>query len=451
LGVSADKGVTEQIVSFVGDFKAEGLPLAVRHETVRAFVNAVGCMVGGAQHALVDTAYRALAEFCGPPNASLIGRGGKVDILSATLLNALAGAAYSFDDTYSEAMLHPAGPLIAALLALAERQQISGDEFVAAFAPGLEIACRLTKALSAPPAKPELAWSQTGIVCGISVALGAGKILGLSRDQLIWAVGIAASEASGTRLTHGSMAASLIFGHAAQTGLRAALLASHGFTSSPRAIEGRFGFASMYAKEANLGAIVDMLGVDYELLSNTYKPFPCGLVIHPALDGVLRLRSSVGLGGSEIERICLHVSPAAIEFGWRPEPKNNLEAKVSLHHWVAVAAATGRAGLSEGRIEMVKDAAIEALRRRVEVTKDPNLANDAARVQVVLADGSTHAVEIEHCVGSPERPMNDDELQGKFLGQAEPVIGVQKAIALSQMCWSLSGLADVGKVLELAS
>lgn len=447
----AREGVTGELVGFVANLNYDSLPREVRHECLRAFVNALGCTLGGSQHALVHTAHNALAEFAGPPVASLFGRGAKADILTAALLNGLAGAAYSFDDTYSAAMLHPAGPLACALLALAERNPVSGSAFLGAFAGGLEAACRLTKAVAEAPAEAEMAWSQTGIACGIAVALAAGKLLNLDRERLTWAVGIAASEAAGTRTTHGSMAASLIFGHAAQTGLRAAVLASHGFTSAPAAIEDRFGFAALYAKRANPDALVDGLGSAYEFLDITYKPFPCGLVIHPSLDGLLRLRQSAGFAGDDIERIELEVSAAAMKFGWHPAPKDDLEAKVSLHHWIAVAAETGRAGLAEGRPEMVACPRIRALGERIFVTENPELANDAANVRVTLKGGATHDLHVDHCVGSRERPMSDDELQTKFLAQAEPVIGEQRARDLIASCWGLGDVSNVGALAELAA
>ena len=193
---------------------------------------------GARATSLTETAVAALMEFSGAPVASLAGQGRKADILTAALLNGVSGAAYSFDDSYGEAMLHPSGPLVAALLALAERNPVSGQELLVAYAAGLEVACRLTKALTVAPATPELAWSQTGVVGGIAAALACGKLLGLDGPALEWALGIAASEAAGTRASHGSMAASLIFGHAAQIGapcrhpgLRAALPRRRGRSS----------------------------------------------------------------------------------------------------------------------------------------------------------------------------------------------------------------------------
>lgn len=442
--------VTSRVVDFVGGLKEELLPIEVLHECDRAFVNAVGCIVGGARHALVETAYDALVGFFGPPSASLLGRGSKADPLNAALINGLAGAAYSFDDTYSEALLHPSVPLAAALLALAERTRICGREFRTAFAAGMEVACRLTKAIATPPAEAEMAWSQTGIVSGISIALAAGKLLRLTNQQLEWAVGIAASESAGTRSTHGSMAASLIFGHSANIGLRAAFLAEGNFTSAAKPLEHRYGFANVFTRSANLAALVDELGQRFELKNNTYKPYPCGLVIHPAVDGVLQIKAGRDIQVGSIERIGLVVSPAALKFGFRPEPKDDLEAKVSLHHWVAAALSKGKAGLVEGTIDVVHDPEIRRLRALIEVSEGNTISSDAAEVEIVLRTGERLVKTVSHCVGSLERPMTDDELQKKFLDQVTPVIGLERATALSTACWNMASLDDTAAVAALA-
>lgn len=446
----SDAGLTGGIVAFADTLDHAALPASVVHEATRAWVNAVGCMIGGSHHPLVDTAVDTLMEFSGPATVPLLGRGARADGLTAVLLNALAGAAYSFDDTYSDAMLHPAGPIASALIVIARRTPVDGRRFLSAFAAGIEVACRLTRAVALPPAEGEMAWSQTGIVCGMAAALAAGKLLGLDHDAQVGALGIAASQAAGSRTTHGSMAASLIFGHAAQTGLRAALLAANGFSGPPNAIEGRFGFLELFARAACAESAIEGLGTNFELLRLTYKPFPCGMVIHPALDGVLRLRESNGLTAGEIERVAVQVSAQAIRFGWHPEPRDSLEAKVSLHHWLAVALLTGRAGLAEGTIEMVRDPAVVAVRGRIDITEDAALRNDAARVAITTNDGTVHAIRIDHCVGSAEQPMSDDQISRKFIEQTEPALGEARADELLARCWAVADNPDIGALIEHA-
>ncbi|MFN8682382.1 MmgE/PrpD family protein [Paracoccus sp. P2] len=444
-------GATRQTAGFVATLDAQSLPQAVHHEVLRAFVNGVGCLVGGAGHEMTARAATVLLPHAGQPTAFLLGQGVRTDLLTASLINGLAGAAYSFDDTYGEAMLHPSGPVLAAILALAEARTATGIAFLAAYAGALEISCRLTRALTVAPAQPEMAWSQTGVVAGIGAALGCGRLLGLDAAGLETAIGIAASEAAGTRAAHGSMAASLIFGRAAQSGLRAALLAEGGFTASPGMLEHASGFAHVFAAAAHLPALTEGLGMRFELLGNTYKPYPCGVVIHPAIDAVLYLRNTHAIDEADITRIVLQVSPRAMKLAFRPEPSTDIEAKVSLHHWVAVAAARGRAGIAEGRPEVVADPVIAALRRKVEASGADDLEPTQARLMLELRDGRQLEHMVQACAGSAARPMTDEELSEKCRQQAEMVIGARRATALTDLCWKLASLADAADVARAAS
>lgn len=443
-------GTTARAATYAAGVSFPALPDPVRHEVQRALVNGVGCLVGGAAHEMGSVAGVVLLPHAGAAAATLFGRGARTDMLTAALLNGLAGAAYSFDDTYGEAMLHPSVPILSSMLALAEGRSISGQDFLSAYAAALEVSCRLTKALTVSPAQAEMAWSQTGVVAGIGAAVGCARAMGLTAGAIETAIGLAASEASGIRAAHGSMAASLIFGRAAQSGLRAALLADGGFTASPGVLEHASGLAQVFAAKANLDAVTDGLGVRFELLANTYKPYPCGVVIHPSVDGILHLRKVHQFAAADIERIELEVSARAMALAFRPEPATDIEAKVSLHHWVAVAAAFGRAGLAEGRPEMVADPAIAALRGRVVAEAADDIAPTAARVSVLLRGGGWVSHHVTACAGSPDRPMTDEELTDKARQQAGMVIGDAGARALVDLCWKLEHLADAAPVAAAA-
>ena len=229
------------------------------------------------------------------------------------LINCLASSIYSFDDTHEQAVVHPSGPVASAALALAEVEARSpGAAFLTAFALGVELECRLCKALTVPPAKGSMAWSGTGITGGIGAAVAAGSLLGLDMAGMRTAIGIALSQAAGFRAMHGSMCTPLMPAQAAQTGLRAALLAQAGFTSSPAALEGRYGYLSVFSEQPDLDALTGGLGERFEILRNTYKPYPCGIVIHPIIDACLELRRSHDLDPAQIARVAMAASPGAM-------------------------------------------------------------------------------------------------------------------------------------------
>lgn len=442
--------VTSRLVDFVSDLDARFLPPAVQHECKRSMVDSIGCIVGGSAHAVVACATDTLSEFFGPAQASLLGQNRQADVLHASLINGLAGAAYSFFDSYSAAHLHAGVVHAAALLAVSERIAVSGEDFLSAYFAGLEVACRLTKAIALPPAEADIGWSIGGIVCGLSSALAAGSLLRLDRDQLTWALGIAASEAAGTRAEHGTMTAALIFGQAAQTGVRSAILAADGFTSSPRSLEGNHGYARMFSKRANVETLVENMNERYEMPFTTYKPFPTDIAIHPGIDAMCRLRAEHRFGSREIARVQVSASGLAATFCDRPNPADELEAKFSLQHWVAAAAAYGKAQLEQGKIEVVQDPEIKRLRAAIEVTADADLAWDAIRMSVELTDGRHLETHIAHCVGSAQSPMSDSEIDAKFIAQASLAIGHNRAAPLVKMCWDVENLADVSVLARSA-
>jgi len=444
--------ITSRLVEYVTSTRPADLPDAVRREARRSLFNIIGCMFGGARHETVELTDRALAPFAGPPHATLVGRGRKTDALHAALINCLASSIYSFDDTHEQAVVHPSGPVASAALAIAERRPAAGPDFLTAFALGLELECRLCKAVSVPPAKGSIAWSGTGISGGIGAAVAAGRLLRLDEARLRHAIGIALSQAAGFRAMHGTMSTALMPAHAAQTGLRAALLAAEGFTSSPAPLEGRYGYLSVFAEHPDVDTLVGALGERFELLRNTYKPYPCGIVIHPIIDACLELRRMHAPAPERIARVAVQASPGAMALCNRPHPRDEMQAHVSLHHWAAVALIRGTARIQDMDTDSaVLDPALMAFQDKVEATLDPSVAADAAVVKLTMADGTQHIARVEHCIGSASRPMSNAQLEDKFIGQAEPVIGTARTRALVAKSWEVETLADVGDLARAAA
>jgi 2-methylcitrate dehydratase PrpD len=373
-------------------------------------------------------------------------------VLHATLINCFGSSIHGFDDTHEQAVVHPSGPVAAAILAMSERQRIAGPEFLLAFVLGVETVCRLSKAISVPPAKGTIAWSQTGITAGIGAAVAAGKVLNLNPERMRHAIGIALSQAAGFRAMFGSMCSSLMTAHGAQTGLRAAILAQKGFTSSDAALDGTYGFLDVFAEQADVPALADDLGTRFEILRNTYKPYPCGVVIHPIIDACLDLRRTHALDSAHIVAVSVRVAPKALAFTDRPHPKNNLQARVSLQHWVAASLIRGTARIADMDTDSaVLEPTIVRFQDRIETVGDDTIAPDGAEVTVRLQDGRALVSRVEHCSGSASRPMTDRELDKKFAGMADAVIGPVRTREVIEMCWVVERLADVGALARAAA
>ena len=274
---------TRALASYVVSSRMEDIPEDVRHEARRALVNYVGCAVGGSPDRAVELAIRALGPYSGPPTASVLGRADRLDPLHASLMNGISSHVYDYDDTTPANYLHPTSPVASALFAYASAHPVSGRDFLHAFIMGFEAESRVGNAVY--PAHYDAGWHITGTAGVFGAAAAVGRLLGLSLQEMIWAVGLAATQAAGLREMFGSMAKSFHPGRAAQNGYAAALLAQAGFTAGERGIEGPRGFAAVQAARFDLTKITAGLGADFSLRVNTYKPFPCGIVIHPTIDG----------------------------------------------------------------------------------------------------------------------------------------------------------------------
>lgn len=443
--------VTTDIAAFAAAARFADLPDAVRREARRSLFNLVGCILGGARHPGVMAADAALGPFAGAPMATLMGRGNKCDPLHATLINGLASSIYSFDDTHEQAVVHPAGPVAAPALALAEIHTVSGEDLLLGFALGVEIECRLCKALTVPPAKGSMAWSGTGITGPVGAAIAAGRMLGFDMPTMRTAMGIALAQSAGFRVMHGSLCTPMMAAHAGQVGLRAAFLARTGFSSSPVALEGRYGYLSVFAESPDLDALTGDLGTRWEILRNTYKPYPCGIVIHPIIDACLQLRADHAPAPEAIEAVEIRASAGAMALCDNRNPRDELEAHVSLHHWTAVSLIRGTTRIADMDTETaVRDPALRAFQDKVTARLDLSLAADAAVVTLRMRDGTRHTCRIEHCLGSASRPMTDADLAAKFAGMAEPVLGIEGARVVMQLCEGVETLPDAGAIARAA-
>ena len=440
-------GPTQALARFVSTTAPGDLPERVRHEAKRALLNWIGCAVGASGHPTVERAIAALAPFAGPPQATVLGRGERFDILNAALFNGMTSHTFDFDDTHLRTIIHPTGPVASALLALSEHMPVSGEDWIHAFALGVEVECRIGNAVY--PSHYDVGWHITGTAGVFGSAAAVGRMLRLSETQLAWALGIAATQASGLREMFGSMSKPLHPGLAARNGMFAALLAQQSFTSAAEPIEGKRGFANVLAPERDLAKITEGLGESWELADNSYKPFACGVVIHPAIDGCVQLRNEHALNAEAIGAVELAVHPLVLELTGKKTPRAGLEGKFSVFHSAAVALIDGAAGEAQYSDARVADPRVVALRDRVTAAVDPSLAEDAANVRIRLRDGRTVERRVEHALGSLQRPMSDRDLEAKFRGLCAPVLPQSAIDALVAACWRFDRSKDCGALARL--
>jgi len=437
--------VSWRLARYVVSARPEDLPAAVQKEATRTLLNWVGCAVGGSRHETVDIAIRALSPFSGPAQATVLGRRERLDVMHAALMNGISSHIFDFDDTHLRTIIHPAGPVASAILALAEYRPVSGLDFLNALVLGVEVECRIGNAVY--PAHYEVGWHITGTVGPFGAAAAAGKLLNLSEQQMVWALSLAATQPVGLREMFGTMTKSFHPGRAAQNGLTAAFLASKNYTSSNQGIEALRGWANVLSTARNYAEITEGLGAHYEISINSYKPFPCGIVIHPAIDGCIQLRNEHKLTPGQIERVELRVHPLVLELTGKKSPQTGLEGKFSVYHAVAAAIVDGVVGEKQFSDRAVRDPEIVALRERIVATVDRSIAEDQVRIVITLRDRSRMEKYVEHATGSAKNPMTDAQLEAKFAGLAEGVLPPDRTRRAMDLCWKV---ANLRKVAELA-
>jgi 2-methylcitrate dehydratase PrpD len=436
--------VTRTLARYVANAEAEAVPRAVMHEAKRSILNWVGCAIGGCRHETIDRALAALMPFSGPRQASVLGRHERTDILNAALLNGMSSHVLDFDDTHLKTIIHPAGPVASALLALAEYRPCTGVEFLHAFILGVEVECRIGN--SVYPEHYDVGWHITGTTGVFGAAAACAKILGLNEERMTWALGIAGTQSSGFREMFGTMCKPFHPGRAAQNGLASALLAQQGFTSSERVLEAPRGFTHVMSTVRKFSEITNGLGSSFEISLNTYKPFACGIVIHPAIDGCIQLRNEFGLTGDAIDRIELRVAPLVLELTGKRTPQVGLEGKFSVYHSAAVAILDGAAGEKQYSDSTVRNPKVIALRDRVSAEADASIRDDEAYVKIRLKNGDVLEKHIEHAIGSLHRPMTDKDLEAKFNGLTADILTDDESRHLFGLCWNLESSNDLASL-----
>ena len=441
---SAGKDVTKTLAKYLVDANYDQLPDNVRKEGVRTLLNWVGVAIGGSSQPAVDITAKALAPFSGPGQASLLGRTERLDVMNAAFINGVAGHVLDYDDTHLKTIVHPSTVVGPALLAFSEFKPVSGKDFLNALILGVETACRIGNAVY--PNHYDVGWHITGTTGVFGATAAIGKLLKLNEQQMVWALGLAASQPVGLRESFGSMNKSFNPGRAAANGIFAALLASGNFTSSDVMIEAQRGWANTISTKQDYREIMEGLGRRFEATLNTYKPFPCGIVLHPAIDAALQLQRANKIDVQQIDRVVLKVHPLVLELTGKKAPMDGLEGKFSVYHAVAAAIIEGAGGMKQFSDRAVRDPQIVALRAKVQPEIDPKIKSEQVDLTIVFKDGRTLHKYIEHAVGSVEVPMSNSDLEHKFLDLADGILPRKQCDHLIDLCWKVEGLSNAAEI-----
>jgi 2-methylcitrate dehydratase PrpD len=440
--------VTETLADFVVGNRLEDIPRDIYNEALRALVNYMGCAIGGANEPALNIAIDTLLPFARSGDTGILGRKETCDPLYAALFNGIGSHVHEYDDTLPKNYIHPSIPVASALFAYAGANSVGGRDFIQAFILGFEIESRIGNAVY--PAHYDAGWHITSTTGVLGAAAAIGKLLGLSTRQMIWALGIAATQAAGIREMFGSMAKSFQPGRAAQNGYTSALLALHDFTAGENVFEGPRGFAAVTAATYDLDKALDRLGEHFELRDNAYKPYACGLVVHPTIDACSQIRAQYDIDPDSVESVELRVAPLVLDLCNKSDLQRALQSKYSIYHAAAIGLARGKGGLQEFTEAAVADPVLAGLRSITSALPDEGITEDQVDVKVRLNSGETIHFFLEASLGNVERPLSNAQLDEKFRDQAVLVLPEHQVDELLAATWAIEDSSNVGSVVELA-
>ena len=441
-------GATEILARYGVTATAADIPEEILHEGKRCFINFLAVALYASRDPSLDILLKVFQREGGGRHASIAGVGPRTTLQNAALANGYLGHLEDYDDTHFPTVIHPSSPTLPAALAVGEQMASSGLDVLVASIVGMEICCRIGMAVH--PYHYDAGWHITG-TCGVfGSVIAAGRLLELDTPDMIQAMGIAGTQASGVREVFGSMTKPFHPGRSAQSGVLAALLAQGGFSSSPTILEGRRGFGAVLSTETHWDRATDGLGEHWELKKNGLKPYACGVVIHPLIDAMIALRAKPGVSAETVASISARGHPLVLELVDRPDPQVGLEGKFSYQHGMAVGLIDGAAFPAQYTDDRVQDPTVAALRERIDATVDSGMAEDAAEVTLALRDGISYRVIITNATGAPENPLTDAQLEEKFRVLTGDILPKARVERLLSLLWNLDQVTHIGEVLALA-
>jgi 2-methylcitrate dehydratase PrpD len=437
--------VTKHLAQFIADTCWDALSPPVIHQAKRALVNFFAVALTGCRETPIETALQSLSAFSGGGQATIIGRGERLDALSAAFINAASANVLDFCDTHVPTVIHPTAPMAPALFALGELRHVSGRDLILAFVIGAEIECRIGLAIS--PSHYRRGWHITA-TCGVfGAAAGAGKILALKAEPMVSALGLAATQAAGLCECLGTPAKSVHVGNAARNGLWSALLAAQGLSGPAEPLTGGQGYFHALAETPRLSLLTDGLGDSWEIMKIAFKPYPCGFVVHPVLDYVIDWRRAHP--DAIVESVMVTGNPLLAARTDRPNISTSGQSQVSVQHAVAAALVTGKAGVEQFGEACVNDPRVVALRGKVAVKRDESIATTAAAVEIATVDGKHHKLHQRAARGSDENPMTDEDLEQKLRDAAVRAIPRNDIAVLIEAIWTLDACPDIASLPAL--
>jgi len=442
--------VTAELARRAAALAWRDLPEDLVERTKQCLIDWFAVTAAGAQEDLTDILVREAIEDGAKGPASLVGRREKVLPSSAALINGAASHALDYDDVNFAMGGHPTVTVVPALLALGEQIKASGRLFIESFVAGYETSGRIGRLVA--PNHYARGFHVTGTVGSFSATAAAGRMLGLSEQQLAVAFGIAATQAAGLKSNFGTMCKPLHAGTASEHGLRAARLAAKGFTARGDSLECDQGFASSQSDNFNAESALGEAPAGWHLRNNLFKYHAACYMTHAPIECAKEIRLKNNFPPERVKKILLRLDGAAEKVCNIEHPKTGLEAKFSLRQTVAMAL-TGidTAALGSYSSAVTQEPQIKALRDKTSIEFKSNWQHSLAEMAIQLDDGTMLEARHDSGVPWPDVGKQRRALETKFDSLVIPVLGASNAKRLRDTIDRIDTLTDVGDLARAAT
>ncbi|HVN97269.1 MAG TPA: MmgE/PrpD family protein [Syntrophorhabdaceae bacterium] len=444
----------------------DNLPYEVVDVTKKFVLDTIGNAIAGSAASGSSELVSQVKSWGGTEESTVLTFGGRLPSIHAAFVNSYMTFARDFGDTHmaGRSGVHCNDTVLPASLAIAEQEKKSGKDFITALALGIDLEARLGMSVDF-----FRGWHTTSILGGFGAAASAGKLLGLDKERLVDALGIAYSQTHGNRQGRQDGAASrrLQVAFASKAGTYSALLARAGFTGARNILEGQWGFYRLYRdpavpfdNETSKKILCDELGKRFEIVNLAVKPYPSCGGTHGPIDAALQLAAKERLEPSNVETVTVHVSTTVKEivgapFAIRVNPQ--LDAQFSIPYTVAVALVKGKVTLKDFEPGEIRgNARVLEMAAKIRVEVDEKIQyfkgkGTLARVEVLTKDGKKYSNEIEVVKGYPQNPMGFDEVAEKFRQSVEYSAKALRREQLETLIGLIAELERVRDVCELTA
>ena len=443
-----EEGSTRVLARFIAETGPEVVPPEVLHQGKRCLVDWLGVALVGAAEDGSQILARVSTSLGAAGKGTVVGQRVRLSYPFAALVNGFQSHVLDYDSTYNpgRTTVHGNAPVWPAVFAVGEWLHASGRDALLAFILGWESQVRI--ALGAGREHYDVGWHVTGTVGHFGAAAAAARLMDLDTTRVMHALGTAGTQAAGLKQVYGSMGKAFHPGKAAMDGLLAAALTREGFTSTEVILEGKVGFWNVLSTGGDAAFATHGLGESWELLSDGFKAYACGSLMHPTIDAIIALRREHDLSPHDVVSIEPHVHPYLSWVMAKEKPVTGLDGKFSSYHCAAVAMVDGTAGINQFTDERVNAPEVVAMRDRVRFSYDESLSKDTATVSLLLRDGRTLTHSTRHNKGTPANPMSDDELSAKFSDLASATLGPARSDELLEGLWAFDEMDDIADLVR---